>query len=94
MRSKLSDNVAIKFTHGDLHPSNILLSPIQVGTPPRIIAIIDWHQSGWLLEYWEFCKAQWTAWAGEEWERDYLPRVLERHDVYDIWDYFVIKLGL
>jgi aminoglycoside phosphotransferase (APT) family kinase protein len=89
MRSKLSDDVPIKFTHGDLHRSNILVSPI--GTPPRIVGIIDWHQSGWLPDYWEFCKAQWVC---EEWEREYLPMVLERHDVYDVWDYFVISLGL
>ena len=92
MRSKLSDDVPIKFTHGDLHRSNIMLSSI--GTPPRIIAIIDFHQSGWLPEYWEFCKALWTTSAGEAWEQEYLPMVLERNDVYNVWDYFVLILGM
>jgi len=89
MRSELPDDVPIKFTHGDLHRGNILLSPI--GTAPRVIAIIDWHQSGWLPEYWEFCKALCTT-SCDEWGQEYLQRILERSDVYDVWDYFMIRL--
>lgn len=93
MRSKLPDNAPIKFTHGDLHRSNVIVSPDR--TTPRIVAIVDWHQSGWLPDYWEFCKARWTTWAGDEWEREYLPQILEqRDDVYDTWDYLAMKLGV
>jgi predicted unusual protein kinase regulating ubiquinone biosynthesis (AarF/ABC1/UbiB family) len=68
------------FTHADLHPSNILLSP---GSDPHIIAIIDWQQSGWYPEYWEYCKALWTSPIGEEWESKYLPLFLKRYESYD-----------
>ncbi|KAF2186883.1 hypothetical protein K469DRAFT_725557 [Zopfia rhizophila CBS 207.26] len=43
-RSSLPDHVLIVFTHADLHPSNIILSS---RSNPHVIAIIDWHQSGW-----------------------------------------------
>ncbi|KAI9654008.1 MAG: hypothetical protein M1829_001103 [Trizodia sp. TS-e1964] len=89
-RSFLPDNVPIVFTHGDLHPSNIILSP---SPNPRVVAIIDWHQSGWYPDYWEYCKARWTSWIGQAWESKYLPLFLNRHDCYDYWDYFVLARG-
>ena len=36
------------FTHGDLHPSNILAKD------GRITGIIDWEFSGWYPSYWEY----------------------------------------
>jgi hypothetical protein len=54
---------------------NILVSP--EGTPARIVAIIDWHQSGWLPEFWEFCKAVYSAYH-DEWER-YVRRALKEY---------------
>lgn len=36
------------FTHGDLHPFNIL---VRHG---KIVAIIDWEFSGWYHSYWEY----------------------------------------
>lgn len=92
MRSGLPDNVPIKFTHGDLSRSNIIVSP--EGAPAHVAAIVDWHQAGWLPEYWEFCKARWTTHIGEEWETDYLPKILTQYEGYDYWDYFVLKLGV
>jgi hypothetical protein len=89
-RSFLSDNFPIVFTHADLHPSNIIVSS---GPNPRVVAIVDWHQSGWYPSYWEYCKARWTSWIGEEWETKYLPLFLDRHDCYDYWDYFVLARG-
>jgi Phosphotransferase enzyme family len=94
MRSELCDNAAIKFTHGDLHPSNIIVSTGGDGASPCIVAIVDWHQSGWFPEYWEYCKARWTAKIGDEWEVEYLPRFLEPSKQYDYWDYFVLSLGV
>lgn len=93
MRSGLPDGVPITFTHGDLHRSNIILSPDGEG-PPRVLALIDWHQSGWLPAYWEFCKAQYTSYIGEEWAVEYIPRILEPSEAYYYWEYFVLSLGV
>ena len=41
------------FSHGDLGPHNILWSVKK----KRIAAIIDWECSGWLPEYWDYCRA-------------------------------------
>ena len=106
-RSRFLDSIPIVLTHADLHPSNIILSP---GPSPRVIAVIDWHQSGWYPAYWEYCKARWTSKIGEEWESKYLPLFLdpcdyfkpercEFHDIeglgfYDYWDYFNLARGV
>lgn len=94
MRLELPDDVAIVFTHGDLHRSNIVVSSEGEEGDPRVLAIVDWGQAGWLPAYWEFCKARWTTGIGEEWEVEYLPRFLEPFRGYDCWDYFVLKLGV
>jgi len=57
-RDSLPDNSPITFTHADLHPSNILVTS---DAPYRVVAIIDWHQSGWYPDYWEYYKATYTA---------------------------------
>ncbi|KAI1394572.1 hypothetical protein F4819DRAFT_262510 [Hypoxylon fuscum] len=54
----LTDDMPIVFTHGDLDKSNILISPREEGSPPRVAAIIDWHQSGWYPSDWEYLKAR------------------------------------
>ncbi|KAL4801842.1 phosphotransferase enzyme family protein [Aspergillus unguis] len=48
-RDDLPDDCAIKFTHSDLHRTNIMISPQR---PYRVMALIDWEQSGWFPEYW------------------------------------------
>jgi hypothetical protein len=90
-RHHLPDDVPIIFTHADLHPSNILVS---TGSNPRVIAIIDWHQSGWYPAYWEYCKARWTSKIGDEWETKYIPLFVNRHGCYDYWDYFNLARGV
>jgi hypothetical protein len=92
LRSELrdADGEPITFTHGDLHRSNILVSSTG---PPKILALIDWHQSGWLPAYWEFCKARWTTRIGDEWEVKYLPKIMQPCEQYKYWDYFVLQLG-
>ena len=40
---ELSDDSSIKFTHGDLHRSNIIITPSK---PYSVLAIVDWEQSG------------------------------------------------
>ncbi|KAH6995632.1 kinase-like domain-containing protein [Ilyonectria sp. MPI-CAGE-AT-0026] len=57
-RSFLPAHVPVMFTHGDLHPSNIIISH---GPNPRVVSVIDWHQAGWYPAYWEYCKARWTS---------------------------------
>lgn len=95
MRPGLPDNVSINFTHGDLHPSNILITPEEEEGQARILALIDFEQSGWYPAYWEYCKARWTAEIGGEWGTLYIPRFLEPHDeAYKHWDYFCLILGV
>lgn len=55
-RQCLPDDSPIFFTHADLNPENIIVSSPGDG-PTRVLAIIDWHQSGWYPAYWEYCKA-------------------------------------
>ena len=93
LRHWLPDDASIYFTHGDLHRSNIIVSTKEDG-PIQVRAIIEWHQSGWLPSYWEYCKARWTASIGEPWEKDYLPMFLEQYESYDYWHYFVLRLGV
>jgi hypothetical protein len=87
-RSLLPDSSPIKFTYGDLHPTNILVSP--EGTSARIVAIIDWHQSGWLPEYWEFCKAVYSVYY-DEWET-YVRRALMEPEGYVGFEWFSLSL--
>lgn len=90
-RHHLPDQDSIVFTHADLHPSNILVS---TGRNPRVVSIVDWHQSGWYPAYWEYCKARWTSRIGGEWKAEYLPMFLDRHDCYDYFDYFCLCRGV
>lgn len=82
---------AIKFTHGDLHRSNIIVTP----TPPyRILAVVDWEQSGWLPVYWESRKTQYTADRAEPWSTTYLPMILDQFaSTWDPWDYYTSAMG-
>lgn len=70
-----------------------MISDVGEGSP-QVLALIDWHQSGWYPAYWEHCKARWTTKIGDEWEVEYLPRILEPVGMYDYWDYFVLSLGV
>lgn len=88
---ELPDNSDIKFTHGDLHRSNIIVTPSQ---PYRLLAIVDWEQSGWLPAYWEARKAQYTADRNEEWSTRYLLIILEQYtSTWEPWDYYTIAMG-
>ncbi|KAK2753170.1 hypothetical protein FQN54_007996 [Arachnomyces sp. PD_36] len=90
-RTKLPDDSPIKFTHGDLHPSNITIS---LGQHPRVLAIIDWHQSGWFPAYWEYCKARLTAEPDSEWNTKYIPMFLEeQRSCYDSFEFYAGSLG-
>ncbi|KAK9417043.1 putative Aminoglycoside phosphotransferase domain-containing protein [Seiridium unicorne] len=47
---EISGQVPTVFTHNDFCPPNILLSE---GPNPKVIAILDWNQSGWYPWYWD-----------------------------------------
>ncbi|KAF8189410.1 kinase-like domain-containing protein [Pholiota molesta] len=48
--SQFPCNAAIRFTHGDLLPKNII---VQGST---ITGIIDWYTGGFYPEFWEYCR--------------------------------------
>ncbi|KAF3490864.1 uncharacterized protein GIQ15_00381 [Arthroderma uncinatum] len=50
-RNSMPDDAEVVFTHADLHPSNVMVSE---DSPSKLLAIIDWRQSGWYPDYWEF----------------------------------------
>jgi hypothetical protein len=90
-RPDLSDDSSIVFTHGDLHPSNIILS---LSEPTQIIAIIDWEQAGWLPEYWEDRKAHYTCDYEGEWSTQYIPVFLDQYaSTWEPWDYYTTSMG-
>ncbi|KAF4224821.1 hypothetical protein CNMCM6457_008882 [Aspergillus fumigatiaffinis] len=90
-RYELPDDCAIKFTHGDLHRSNIIITSHR---PYRTLAIVDWEQSGWLPAYWEARKAQYSVSSDEEWSSRYLPMILDQYDAtWEAWDYYTMSLG-
>ncbi|KAJ5189992.1 Aminoglycoside phosphotransferase [Penicillium cf. griseofulvum] len=90
-RQDLPDNSEIKFTHSDLHRSNILITRSE---PYHVLALVDWEQSGWLPMYWEARKAQYTADRNDEWSRKYLPMILCQYtSTWDPWDYYTTAMG-
>ncbi|KAJ5882293.1 phosphotransferase enzyme family protein [Penicillium soppii] len=90
-RQFLPDGGVIKFTHGDLHRGNIIISSSK---PARILAIVDWEQAGWYPDYWEYCKALYTCWYEDEWRRDWVdnflsPRVRE----FEVFAEYTMAMG-
>ncbi|RJE22420.1 Phosphotransferase enzyme family [Aspergillus sclerotialis] len=53
----------IVFTHGDLHPSNIIVK--DDGT----VVLLDWGLSGFWPEYWEFYRAMFSPGWRASWDR-------------------------
>jgi hypothetical protein len=52
-----------KFTHGDLHPRNVIIDK-----HGKILSIIDWDCAGWRPEYWEYTKSQFVPFGiPQEW---------------------------
>lgn len=65
----------IVFTHCDLNFSNIMITPRSADQCPRVLAIIDWEQSGWMPSFWEYSKPMfWMMLQGEE-TRDMMTRL-------------------
>ena len=91
-RSQLPDDGPITFTHSDLHPSNIMISSDD--GPIRILALIDWHQSGWYPSYWEWCKISWCVPYDEEWCVEHVPKILTPEEAYVPWRYYTLAMGV
>ncbi|KAF9630101.1 hypothetical protein BFW01_g282 [Lasiodiplodia theobromae] len=69
------------FTHGDLQPKNIIVRRTGTkddGSGMFEIKIIDWENSGWYPEYWEFCNAT----IGGSSKADWLELVQQIMHVY------------
>ena len=59
----------------------------------KIVALIDWEQSGWYLEYWERCKAFYTAEVHGEWMDKYIPLFLDEPACLDTFDVYTGGFG-
>ena len=46
-----NSNHAIRFTHADLSPGNIMVDK------GHVMGILDWQEAGWYPEYWEYVNA-------------------------------------
>lgn len=88
-RELLPDDAEIVFTHADLHPSNIMVNP---DSPSTIMALIDWEQSGWYPDYWEFCKAEYTTEYGSDWN-NHLVEFFEEPKALDGFFEYTRSLG-
>lgn len=95
------DDVPVVFTHGSLHPRNIIIS---AGPKPRVVSILGWEQAGWYPAYWELCKARAECSRRGRlggWESKYLSWILDTDALNtemrgwnvtalcQYWDYFV-----
>jgi aminoglycoside phosphotransferase (APT) family kinase protein len=84
IRSKMKDDHRIVFTHGDLHPRNIMVARDTEAETVTITGLLDWELGGWYPEYWEYVKAlnTFSTLDGDalaDWWR-YLPPVITGYD--------------
>ena len=89
-RDYLPDSGNIFFAHGDLTLGNIMISD-EPG-PRKIAAIIDWEQSGWYPEYWEYCKSLYGVRYAHEWRAaGWADKVMERYEdeMEAVGEYFI-----
>ncbi|KAI1978196.1 hypothetical protein LOZ53_005640 [Ophidiomyces ophidiicola] len=90
-RHFLPDTAEIKFTHGDLHVNNIMISSTG---PPRILAVFDWAHAGWYPEYWEYCKACYTSHCEGEWRNVWMPKFLTPYGIEcHVFGNYVLQMG-
>ncbi|KAG5290134.1 phosphotransferase enzyme family protein [Histoplasma ohiense] len=90
-REFLPDDGTIRFTHGDLHRGNIIVSRTD---PPRVMAVIDWTHAGWYPDYWEYCKALYTSDYNGEWRNTWIPRFLEQYPKeFAVFSEYIMQIG-
>ncbi|KAI1781467.1 phosphotransferase enzyme family protein [Hypoxylon cercidicola] len=88
LRTTMKDHKVV-MTHNDYDPRNILVRGSEV------VAVLDWEQSGFYPEYWEYCRALWRPSWDRSWMKEgFVDKVLEpyleeydvmRHTSYNIW---------
>jgi len=96
----LTDDRSVVFTHADLCMRNIMVSSPDEGNSgltPTVLAVLDWHQSGWYPADWEWLKAQGMCepLGGGRRDTAWLERVVPRADegyAY-AWEYVTNCLG-
>jgi len=89
-RQLLPDEGPIVLTHGDLRPANIIVT---AQSPVRVAAIVDWEQAGWYPDYWEYCKAAFTASHDGEW-RGWIDQFLKPQEAaLEAFDFYTMALG-
>lgn len=89
-RCYLPDDREIKLTHADLNRRNVMIP----STNPVRIVVIDWQQSGWYPDYWEYCKASWTVSFEDEWRKEYTHKYLQPdEDVFEVFCYYTAAMG-
>ena len=69
---------AIVFSHADMHPKNIMVSASGL---PHILAIVDWGQSGWYPDWWEYFKMCYTTHWERDWRNNWIPKIVEARKV-------------
>lgn len=88
-REKLPDDAEVVFTHADLHPSNIMVDP---DSPSKVLAVLDWEQSGWYPDYWEYCKAEFTVKYGSNWHV-HMSTFLQEPSVIETFEDYTRSFG-
>ena len=75
-RRRMRDDHRIVFTHGDLAPRNILVKG------GKVVALIDWEESGWMPEHWELVKAMWFPAMGPDstWNEAIFDFITREHE--------------
>jgi hypothetical protein len=86
IRSFLRLTHDIVFTHGDLHPRNVMVVQKQDSNGEGsfnllITGILDWDRCGWYPAYWEYVKALYTTNSGSSDGLD------------DWWEYLPTEIG-
>ncbi|KAF7195136.1 hypothetical protein HII31_03604, partial [Pseudocercospora fuligena] len=66
-RDSFDDQSKIYLTHGDLTLGNIIVA-CAAGSW-KIVGIVDWEQSGWYPEYWEYCKLYFGVESHHQWRK-------------------------
>lgn len=56
----------VVFTHGDLNMRNIIMETCADGDF-RLSGVVDWENSGWFPEYWEYTKAHFATRLNRRW---------------------------
>ncbi|KAG4258995.1 hypothetical protein FPRO03_13217 [Fusarium proliferatum] len=71
----------IVFTHSDINMRNILMHN------GRISGIVDWENSGWFPDYWEYTKAHYVTKLNKRW-------LAVVDEVFEIFDDFKLDLAI